>query len=308
MLTVMDIAAMSAADKVTRGQTPPPGRIARLSEISGNYDLLICDIWGIVHNGLKPHMAAGAALARYRQGGGTVVLVSNAPRPAAEVRRQMDRIGVSGDIADAIITSGDVTLGLIGEKGGAPFYYLGPEHDLATFGNLGVPIAGIDSAEYIVCTGLAHDETETPESYGGLLQRCLARKLQMICANPDLVVERGDKIFYCAGALADAYVKLGGEAVYAGKPHRPIYSRALSQARRHRAGTLERSRVLAIGDAIRTDVAGARAIGLDCLFVTAGIHAHEIHGATGEIDETRLAAFIGKAEHKPDFVARSLVW
>ena len=285
-----------------------PQRIRSFSEIAAGYDLLICDIWGIVHDGVSPHRAAGEALARYRAGGGTVVLVSNAPRPHDVVRRQMDRIGVRDDAADAIVTSGDVTVGLIAERPGQPFYLLGLKRDVDTFGALGAKLSSIDQAAYVVCTGLINDDYETPDDYRDILRAIRDRGLLMICANPDLVVERGDKIIYCAGSLADAYAALGGEVIYAGKPYRPIYDRAFALAIKARGAAVPLARTLVIGDAIRTDISGAAMLGADSLFVTAGIHAHEIHSGSGAIDDAKLAAFMQAAAHRPRYVMQKLVW
>ncbi len=272
------------------------------------YDLLLCDIWGVIHNGMRAHPAACLALTAYRRQGGTVVLVSNAPRPNDEVARQLAQFGVPADAYDAIVTSGDVTVRMMAARGSEPLYHIGPPRDLPMFDAAGVRHVALAHAAYVVCTGLFDDETETPDDYAGTLGIMRAAGLPMICANPDLVVERGHKIIYCAGAVADAYATLGGEVAYAGKPHRPIYEIAIDKAAEIRGAPVARSRIVAIGDAIRTDVTGARGIGVDVVFVSAGIHAADIHSDEGKIDPARLEAFLAKSALRPDYVIRHLAW
>ena len=155
-------------------------------------------------------------------------------------------------------------------------FHIGPERDLPIFDGLGLNFVPLEQADYVVCTGLRHDEVETPESYRAELGELRRRRMFMLCGNPDLVVERGEKLIYCAGALADLYGTLGGEVLYAGKPHRPIYDLALERVAALRGAAPARKRVLAIGDSVRTDLNGATDFGIDCLFVTAGIHAEEL--------------------------------
>ena len=158
-----------------------------------------------------------------------------------------------------------------------------------------------------MCTGLIDDDTEPPYDYRELLGRMRARDLGMICANPDVVVERGERLLYCAGALADLYGGMGGAVVYTGKPHAPIYERALAKAGEIRGRDAPRARVLAIGDSVRTDVAGAEAAGIDCLFVTNGIHGDEL-GARDNPDLAKLAAMFAEAGVAPKAVTTRLAW
>ena len=257
--------------------------IEGLGAIADRYDAILCDIWGVLHNGRESFRPASDALVAFRERGGVVVLVSNAPRPSAPIRQQVVKLGVSPDAFDAIVTSGDVTIELIAQRGAAPVHHIGPGRDLSLFeaaARSGVqPVfAGAEEAAYVLCTGLFDDEIETPADYADRLAVMAARNLPFVCANPDLVVHRGGVEIYCAGALAQAYEALGGHAIYAGKPHAPIYDAALQAAGAARGAPLSRSRVLAIGDAMRTDIAGAVAQGLDALFITSGIHRHELHG------------------------------
>jgi HAD superfamily hydrolase (TIGR01459 family) len=259
-------------------------QIGGLSEISSRYDAILCDIWGVVHNGVASFAEASKALVAFRAQGGAVVLISNAPRPSEPIRRQVLRLGVPPEAFDAIVTSGDVTMRLIDERAGARVLHIGPERDLSLFDAAAGPrerpkLVSLSEAEYTVCTGLRHDETETPEDYEPELRALAGRGLMMVCANPDIVIHRGDDLIYCAGALARRYEELGGSVIYAGKPHRPIYDRALAQAGKARGGPVEKPRVLAIGDGMKTDIVGAARAGLDALFVTGGIH-RSLHKAT----------------------------
>ena len=234
-----------------------PTIIDRFAPLARGYDVLLCDVWGVVHNGVAAFAAACEALTRFRAGGGTVILITNAPRPGAAVQKILDRFGVPHDAYDAITTSGDVTRGIVESRLSERVFHLGPRRDLPIFAGLDVTFAPPETADYVVCSGLFDDATETPENYRELLAAMRARSLFMVCANPDIVVERGDTLLYCAGALADAYVELGGEALYCGKPHAPIYEVALGKAAACRGGEVPpRSRVLAIGDSIRTDLQG----------------------------------------------------
>ena len=253
-------------------------QIAGLSEISDRYDLILCDIWGVLHNGVASFAQASEALVSFRRRGGAVILISNAPRPSPPVARQVLKLGVSPDAFDAVVTSGDVTIGLMEQQGGDRVLHIGPERDLtlldavADANGARPSLVSLEDAQYALCTGLRNDETETLEDYEPELRAMAIRDMAMICANPDIVIHRGDALIYCAGALARRYEELGGSVVYAGKPYAPIYDRALALAEHIRGAPIEKSRVLAIGDGMRTDIAGAVRAGLDVLFVTGGIH------------------------------------
>jgi HAD superfamily hydrolase (TIGR01459 family) len=258
-------------------------QISGLGEISDRYDAILCDIWGVVHNGVASFPPAAESLMSFRRRGGAVVLITNAPRPSPPIRRQVLRLGVPAEAFDAIVTSGDVTLGLMEEQAGDRVLHIGPERDLSLFDAAAAATGGrprllaLEDADYALCTGLRNDESETPDDYEAELTAMAAREMTMICANPDIVIHRGDMLVYCAGALARRYEKLGGKVVYAGKPHAPIYDRALALAGRARGAAIDKPRVLAIGDGMKTDIAGAAQAGLDALFVTGGIH-RSLHG------------------------------
>jgi HAD superfamily hydrolase (TIGR01459 family) len=288
--------------------------IAGLSAIAGHYDVVLSDIWGVVHNGRESFVPATDALARFRRQGGTVVLITNAPRPNEPIRAQLDQLRVPRDAYDDIVTSGDVTMGLIVARGAAPVHHIGPPRDLSLFeaaarssGAAPPPLVALDLADYVLCTGLFDDEREVPSDYDAAFAAMLARKLPLICANPDIVVQRGDDLIYCAGALAQRFEEMGGQAIYAGKPHPPIYAQALGLAASLRGRSAPDARILAIGDAMRTDVAGAAQRGIDILFVTAGIHGEELHG-DGPMAAAALEQFAARHGLWPKAAIRDLLW
>jgi HAD superfamily hydrolase (TIGR01459 family) len=282
--------------------------IERFAPLARDYDVLFCDVWGVVHNGVAALTDACAALTRFREGGGTAILITNAPRPDAAVMQILDRLAVPRAAYDAIVSSGDVTRGIVTAKLNESVFHLGPRRDLPIFAGLDVRFAPLEVADYVVCSGLFDDTTETLESYRGMLAAMRARSLFMVCANPDIVVERGETLVYCAGALADAYAALGGDVLYCGKPYAPIYQAALAKAASLRGGTPPPlNRVLAIGDSVRTDLAGAASFGLDCLFVTSGLHAEQ-YGSREAPDVEALNAMFNAANVAPKAIIRGLLW
>src|SRR5947208_6719852 len=239
----------------------------RLSDLTGGVEVILSDIWGVVHNGLEAFPVAREALHTFRQHGGTVILITNAPRPADSVQRQLRKLGVADGTYDAIVSSGDLTRQFVADHPGRKMFWIGPERDSSLHRGLDMVLAPLDQADYIVCTGLFDDETESAEDYRKMMLQARERKLPLICANPDIVVERGDRLIYCAGAIAELYRELGGDVIFYGKPHRPIYERAMQLAAERRGRPAPLNRVLAIGDSVRTDLAGAHEFGIDCLFV-----------------------------------------
>jgi HAD superfamily hydrolase (TIGR01450 family) len=270
-------------------------RIHRLNDIADRYDAVLCDVWGVLHNGVDAFSEASDALIAARARGLAVVLITNSPRPSPGVKSQLRLIGVPDEAYDRIVTSGDVTRRLISE-GPENIYLLGPDRDLPLLEGLSVRRVDPEQAEVIVCTGFFDDENETPEDYRGMLLRFIERGVPMICANPDIVVERGSKMVPCAGAIAELYTALGGETRIAGKPHQPIYAATFAAVEELR-GCLDKSRLIAVGDGMGTDVRGALGQGLDLLYVGAGIHAAD-YTEDGRIDEARLAEFL--ARHQAD--------
>ena len=288
----------------------PPSKIAAtlplsgFSEIADRFDLCLCDVWGVVHNGVAAFGEAVEALVAMRERGITVVLVTNAPRPNAGIALQLAGFGVPESAWDAIVTSGDVCRALIQARAGQPMFRLGPDRDLPLIAGLDAPEVGPERADYVLCTGLRDDETETAETYADLLAGFAARGLEMICANPDLVVERGGRIVPCAGSVALAYEEIGGKVVYAGKPHRPIYEAALALAQEKRGAPIARERICGIGDAIRTDIAGAEAFGATGIMVLAGIHAQDLMEASWD----QRHGWFGRQSHRPAYAMPHLVW
>jgi HAD superfamily hydrolase (TIGR01459 family) len=284
-----------------------PDFSSHFSAAAPNYDVLLCDVWGVVHNGVVATASACDALHRFREQGGTVVLITNAPRPGDFVQQFIERLRVPRQSYDAIVTSGDVTRALIKENDGKRVVHIGPERDRPIFDDLGIHLVPIGIADYAVCSGLFDDTKETPADYDDALTAMLERRLPMICANPDIVVERGEQLVYCAGAIAERYAASGGHVIYAGKPYRPIYDQAMAAARAARGSDIAINRVLASGDSVRTDLKGASAFEVDCLFVTAGIHAEELGGRDNP-SVASLSAILGEAGVTPKMVMRQLAW
>lgn len=262
-----------------------PLLIPGLATLAPSYRAILCDVWGVLHNGVAAFPAACAALAAYRaETGAPVVLITNAPRPNGPVRAQLAALGVPAEAFDDIVTSGDVTRGAIAALGAKPLLHLGPERDLSLYDGLDIALADEWRAEAVVCTGLVDDERETPETYRPLFERLVGRGLPFICANPDIVVERGDTLVWCAGALARLYEDLGGTVTIMGKPHAPIYEVAIARAEGLAGAPLARASILAVGDGLPTDIRGAVANRLDALFITGGIHGADF-GPAGAPDE-----------------------
>jgi HAD superfamily hydrolase (TIGR01459 family) len=285
-----------------------PHFIDHFADLAGDYDVVLSDVWGVVHNGVAASLAACDALARFRNYGGMVVLITNAPRPGDVVARfTLDRLGVPREAYDGIVSSGDVTHALIAARAGQRVFHIGPPRDAGLFDGLDATTVTLEQADYVVCSGLTDDTAETPQDYHDLIERMRKRALPMICANPDIVVERGDQLVYCAGAIADLYAAAGGPVTYAGKPHRPIYEEAIRIVERAARRSPQHHRILAVGDSVRTDLKGAAAFGIDCLFVTAGIHAEEL-GARDNPDPDALGEIFAAAGLFPKAVMQRLIW
>jgi HAD superfamily hydrolase (TIGR01459 family) len=278
--------------------------VERLSDLVDGVEVILSDIWGVVHNGLESFPEACEALHTYRQRGGTVILITNAPRPADSVQRQLRKLGVADEAYDAIVSSGDLTRNFVADHPGKKMFWLGPERDSSIYRGLDAVMAPLEQADYIVCTGLFDDETESAEDYRAMMLQAREHKLPLVCANPDIVVERGDRLIYCAGAIAELYRELGGEVIFYGKPHRPIYERAMALAAERRGQPTSLERVLAIGDSVRTDLTGAHGFGIDCLFLTRGIHSEEFEGID-QLDPASVKELFG---HPPRALMRELRW
>ncbi|TPJ52261.1 TIGR01459 family HAD-type hydrolase [Mesorhizobium sp. B2-6-4] len=274
-----------------------PDIIGSLEDVSKNYSAILCDVWGVVHNGERHFPAAASALATARTAGIPVVLITNSPRRSADVVAQMNVIGVPPSAYDRVVTSGDVTRDLIVE-GPRKIFHVGAERDLTLYDGLDVDLVEEFEASGVVCTGLFDDEVEKPEDYAELLRRLRARNLPFICANPDIMVERGERIIWCAGALARDYAQLGGRTLIAGKPYAPVYDVAMKEVAEILGRPVERRQVLAIGDGMLTDIKGAAGNGFDVLYVSGGIHARD-YGDASQPDPARLAAFLDRHGYHP---------
>jgi HAD superfamily hydrolase (TIGR01459 family) len=292
---------------MVRGMTETP-ILQGLSSWAGRYDAMICDLWGVVHDGRRAIASACDALLRFRQGGGHVALLSNAPRPSAAVVAQLDGFGVPRDAYDTVVTSGDVTREALNRRPddwhkalGRRCFHLGPARDQPLLEGLNVDLVPtLDQAEFMLVTGLYDDETETAETYRPMFEPAIARGVKMLCANPDRAVMRGPKRVPCAGAMSELYTNLGGEVREYGKPHANAYALSFE-----RLGAVELERVVAIGDGLFTDIAGAQAIGIDALFICHGVHGAEL-GETP--DGATIARFCAQHGLTPLAAMPTLAW
>jgi HAD superfamily hydrolase (TIGR01459 family) len=262
---------------------PAPRLINGLGDIAADHDALICDVWGVIHDGQAHHPAAAEALLRFKETRGPVILLTNAPRVPAEVAAQCRSYGLPDGCYDAIVSSGGAARDELARRSAAgtlPLYYIGPDRDLTMIQGLDITRTGIEQAKVALCIGLVDDMTETPADYDATLKAMQAKGLTMLCANPDLVVHRGTRLLYCAGSLAKNYEEMGGDVIYYGKPHLPVYDAALSAA----ASLLGHApkKPLAVGDGLLTDIRGANRAKLDVLFIADGVHGEDIHPYTPE--------------------------
>jgi HAD superfamily hydrolase (TIGR01459 family) len=286
-----------------------PALPSGLSEIAADYDAILCDVWGVIHNGREAYAQACAALERFRNERGPVVLISNAPRPSTALYSQLDQVGVPRQAWSGFVTSGDATRTLLAERVPGPAWVLGPPRDTPLYEGLGLAFAAeIPEAAFIVCTGPFHEETETPEDYRERLSLAREHDLEMICANPDRMVQKGDRLIYCAGALAEVYQSLGGRVVMPGKPNAPIYARSLAELERIAGRPTDLKRVLCIGDGVSTDVRGAQQQGLDCLFLWEGVHAADLAKLSDAPAAEQAAAFLASHSTLAKYAMPELVW
>ena len=280
--------------------TPTP-IVRRISELAPA-KAWICDIWGVLHNGVDVYASAVDACRQFRKTGGVVILVTNAPRPSAGVLRQFETLGIGNDAYDLVLTSGDVTRAMLDGSRGVPTLHIGPDRDLGLFEGLDLPRVDASRAELILCSGLYDDTKETPDDYTRLLQPLAAGDVPMFCANPDIKVDRGGTIVYCAGAVAARYAELGGAVTYAGKPHPPIYQRAYDEIERISGKRVAIPDIMAIGDGVETDIRGGVNAGLRTLYVTSAIHLDQ------PLDQQSLAHLFPSATMKPSAATERLAW
>lgn len=282
--------------------------IQGLSELAGRYDVILSDIWGVIHNGREHFPEPCAALARWDAQTGPVVLISNAPRPASDVVPQLDGLGVPRETWRAIVTSGDTTRHILETYGEGPAWRIGPDRDAPLYEGLPLTFAPLEQAKLIALTGPDDDEVEGPEDYRERLAQAAARKLPMVCANPDIVVQRGDRLVYCGGALAALYETLGGPVRMAGKPHAPIYAAAIAEASRLLGKPADRRRVLCVGDGVVTDIKGANDHGLDVLFIASGIHGDAAKGPDGKLSPAGVASLLEPEGVTANYAMADLAW
>lgn len=283
-----------------------PTLIAGLGAVAGRYDALLCDAWGVIHNGHALYDGVAEALVRFREERGPVIILTNAPRLSEAIPPQLDRLGLPRAAYDTVVTSGDATCDAVNRRTDLDFYRLGPDKDETLYAALDRPFVGFDEATAILCTGPEDDMHETPEDYRDMLTTAAARGMPMVCANPDKVVKLGDRLIYCAGALGDLYEELGGQVILCGKPHGPIYDAAMAVLAGK--GITDPSRILAIGDGLQTDILGANRQGLDVAFVAEGIFSREARDDTGHLDAARLGALLRQYEVTATFAMDGLVW
>lgn len=267
--------------------------LSGLSSVAGDYDAILCDVWGVIHNGRRAFVPACEALKRFRDTGKPVILVTNAPVPKERVTRLFPQFGVPMDCFDDVVASGDATRNELARVAPGPIYRIGLNEDFGVYA--GLPLEFSDDpavAKVICCTSLRDYPDGLPEPYRPELKRLAAHGLPMICANPDVQFRQGDRLIWSAGSLAAIYAEEGGQVVYPGKPDEPIYRLALEKAAAILGHGVSPARVLAIGDGPITDVLGANRQGFDALFIGGGIHGHAMAEGDGFLAsaETVLAS------------------
>lgn len=291
-----------------KNKLPEISILPGLSSIAGRYPAMLCDVWGVLHNGRRPYEGVCEALSAYRRQGGIVLFLSNAPRPHGPVVGMFKAMGVPDEAYDGILTSGDATrLAMSEGRHGKRFFHVGPDRDAPLFEGLPIEKAPLAQADFCLMTGLWDDETETPDDYADLIAQMKARGLPVICANPDIIVDRGEKQIYCAGAVAEKYREAGGEVIYFGKPHAPVYEAALEELARLAGRPVPNEEIIAIGDGIHTDIEGANRAGIDAVFITGGIAAARF-GDVMNPDPARIAAFMADEQVHAIGAMPRLIW
>lgn len=278
--------------------------IPSIDAIAERYDAFFCDVWGVIHNGREMFPRAAAALTRLRRAGKRVILLTNVPKPRGPIPAQLDRLGFPRETYDAIVTSGDAIRAELAARAPGPMYKIGPAGDRVLWEGLGLELVELAQARFIGISGMNRD-SETPADYAGLLQEAHARDLELLSANPDIVVRVGDRLIWCAGAVARDYAALGGRVVMAGKPHAPIYELAYRELESLAGKSVEKKRILCIGDGVSTDILGANAQQLDSLFIASGMHGEKLR-TNGALDPAKVAAALAEEHARASYVMESL--
>ncbi|MBY0564764.1 MAG: TIGR01459 family HAD-type hydrolase [Hyphomonadaceae bacterium] len=277
--------------------------LSSIDDIVARYTAVFCDVWGVIHNGRSVSPGAAEALQRLRQAGKHVILITNVPKPRAPIPAQLDRLGFPRQAYDAIVTSGDAIRAELAARAPGPMFKIGPERDRVLWEGLGLSMSGVEAARFVGVSGL-NDDRETPEAYADMLERMRARNLDMLCANPDIVVRVGDELIWCAGALARDYAALGGRVIMAGKPHTPIYDLACKELAEIAGRAVPKAEILCIGDGVATDIVGANAHGFDSVFIASGMHGEALM-TDGALDPLKIAAaFAAEGATAPYVMAR----
>lgn len=285
--------------------------LSGLAEMADDYDLFILDLWGVIHDGVTVYPGAVNCLLRLRQRGARVVLLSNAARPSASVALHLTELGIEAELYDWLLTSGEATANIIasratgtGAQARPAYFHLGPERCQSTLDACGGREVDIEVAEIIICTGLFDDKTEQAEDYRDLLAGAAARELPMICANPDVVANRGGQMIPCAGSVAAFYEQLGGKVQRFGKPFPPVFDRLFAES-----PGIARNRAVMIGDNLATDIRGARQAGIDSIWIGGGIHAEALAlGSDGLLDTEMVHSVAEQAGERPKAILPWLQW
>ncbi|MEM9898148.1 MAG: TIGR01459 family HAD-type hydrolase [Pseudomonadota bacterium] len=289
-----------------RSQMAALREITSIRDIATDYDAVLCDAWGVIHDGRHVFDGVAEALTTFRRDHGPVVILTNAPKPADVIAPQLDRLGLPRDAYDGIVTSGEVTRSEISKRCGQKAFRIGWTSDAILYEGLDLDFVAIDDADFILCTGLAEEYGAAPEDYKALLEPAAAAKKEMICANPDIVVRWQGKLMYCAGAIAREYEALGGPVTYAGKPYPAVYTMCadiIASARRRSIDKPESARILAIGDGAGTDILGANRFGVDSLYVVGAGGVHK-----GGADLADVDAALRDAGATATYFTRQLRW
>jgi len=284
----------------------PPKILSGLNEIASDYRAILCDIWGVIHNGKQAFPKAIDALISFQKNHGPVVLISNSPRPRSELIQQLRNLNIADHTYHDIVSSGDVTRNILADYAPiGPCWRIGDTREDGLYQGLNIDLSGrFDKAAFISCTSPYDDTKETPEDYRARFLIAIEHDMTMICANPDLYVHRGTQLITCAGALAQLYAQLGGRVIMAGKPFDPIYNQAINLMG---MGLVDKQAILTIGDGLPTDIKGAQSQGLDALLIASGLH-HDKLIKNHELQTKTLMNQLAHEGLKLDYVMNDLIW